>query len=117
MAAAASSCAAGRAMFVVRCGNVGLDLFQAWEILNCLRSLDGFSVCDLFRRGGAVSCASIHIDIDEGTQAVVLAEVAACVLIACRAVANVADRVEADEGSLATILPKAQRFLRGSDRA
>jgi len=48
------------------------------------------------------------IDVDERAQAVVLAEIAARLLVARRAVLNVAHGVEADERGLSSVAPQAE---------
>ena len=68
--------------------------------------LDGHKI--LYRLGA---------DIDEGAQAVVLAEIAARGFVARGAVFDLADRVHSDERSLQAVSPQAQRFLRGADGA
>jgi hypothetical protein len=60
-------------------------------------------VCRRFRFTGGVH-------VDERTQAVVLAEVAARVLVARRAVLDIAHRIEPDEGGLAAVAPQTQRL-------
>ena len=84
--------AARRAMGRFDGRQVGLDGFEAGE----LRSGYG----DFFRCRGAIGrdgrcllCAA-HVHIDEGAQAVVLAEVAARVFVACCAIADVGDGFE-----------------------
>src|ERR1700730_12867232 len=52
-----------------------------------------------------------YVDVDEGTQAIVLAEVAARVFVARCAIANVRDGFEADKCGLASIVPKAVCLL------
>jgi len=56
-------------------------------------------------------------NVDEGAQAVVLAEVAAGIFVAGGAVFDFADGVESDKGRLAALAPKAEGFLGGADRA
>ena len=56
-------------------------------------------------------------NVDEGAQAVVLAEMAARIFVARGAVFDLANGIEADEGGLQAVAPQAQRFLRRTDRA
>ena len=56
-------------------------------------------------------------DVDEGTQAIVLAEIAARGFVARRAVFNLANSIQTDESCLLTISPQTQCLLRGANRA
>src|SRR5437879_2646655 len=79
-------------------------------------------------RSGAVFCGSMgvivfrsfstsYIDVDEGTQAIVLAEVAARVFVARSAIADVRDGFETNKRGLPSIVPKAVRLLGCADCA
>ena len=70
---------------------------------------------DQRQRGIRSGAAGIHID--ECTQAVVLAEIAARVFVASRAIADVADRIQADERRLPPVLPEPECFDSRADRA
>ena len=59
--------------------------------------------------------AACDVDIDEGAQAVVLAEVAARVFVASGAVSNVGYGFESNEGCLLAVRPEPQSFLRCAD--
>src|SRR5260370_27186120 len=88
----------------------------------------GHNLCDLFHRSGAVFCDRVrvmvflslstgYIDVDEGTQAIVLAEIAARVFVARCAIAYVRDGVETNKRGLASVVPKAVRLLGCADCA
>src|SRR5258708_24263853 len=62
-----------------------------------------------------LSAGQVHID--EGTQAIVLAEIAACIFVSRCPVAYVCDGLKADEGCLSSVGPEPQRLLRCSDCA
>src|ERR1700693_5861469 len=64
----------------------------------------------------AVVTAS-YVDIDKSSPAVVLAEIAAGVFIAGRAVANRFDGIQTDEGGLFSVLPKPACFNSGPNGA
>src|SRR5215469_2219283 len=96
---------------------VGLDLLEAREVRWCLRFLDCYCVGDLLGSCGTVSYGSGDVNVDECTQAVVLTEVAAGVLVARGAVTDVADGVETDKRGFMAVPPKTQGFLCGADCA
>ena len=56
-------------------------------------------------------------DVDEGAQAIVLAEIAAGGFVAGGAVFDFANRIEADEGRALAVAPQAERFLRSANGA
>src|ERR1700743_387971 len=58
-----------------------------------------------------------HIYIDKGAQAVVLAEIAACIFIASCAITNIGDCFYTDEGGLFSIGPESQSLLCCTDRS
>src|SRR5579884_1005475 len=91
---------------------VCLDLFKAGQVLDICNCRGYF-----FRSSGAVGMLSIHIHVNKCAQAVVFAEVAARVFIACGAVANCADGLEANKCSLLAVLPKAECLLCRADGA
>src|ERR1700759_5868697 len=79
---------------------------------------------DFFCRRRAISgtsnrllASACDVDINEGAQAVVLTEVAARILIASGAIADVRHRIDADEGRLFAVLPEPQCFLGSADRS
>ncbi len=61
--------------------------------------------------------SSGHIDIDEGAQAIVLAEIAPGIFIARGAVANVGHSFQPDERRLLAVRPQTQSLLRGANGA
>src|SRR5258707_12152738 len=82
----------------------------------------GYDLDYLFNGSGAVFRDSMgvigfqgfsagYIDVDEGTQAIVLAEVAARVLVARRAIADVRNGFQTDKRGLPSIVPKAVGLL------
>ena len=93
---------------------VSLNMLQGWKAID--------DCCDLVRRSHTVfsdvmnmivmlGMAAGDIDVDEGAQAIILAEVAARGFVARGAVLNLADRVQADESCLLAISPEPQGFL------
>jgi len=58
---------------------------------------------------------SSYIDVDEGTQAVVFAEIAACVFISRRVIANVRNGFKTDKRGLPAIAPETDCLLCGAD--
>src|SRR5260370_7614310 len=64
-----------------------------------------------------LSLSTGFIDVDEGTQAIVLAEIAARVFVARCAIAYVRDGVETNKRGLASVVPKAVRLLGCADCA
>src|ERR1700733_13867207 len=80
--------------------------------------------CNLFRSGSAIvarGCGlfsgSCYIHIDKGSQAVVLAEIAASIFVAGGGGADVRDFFEADESGLLSVAPEPQSFLCRADRS
>ena len=63
--------------------------------------LDGHEVLRLQRLGA---------NVDESSQAIVLAEIAARVFVASGAVLDLANGIESDESGLLPVLPQAQRL-------
>src|SRR5215467_10297954 len=59
----------------------------------------------------------LSANVDERTQAVILAEVAARVFVTRGSVLDLSYRIESDEGRLLAVAPQTQRFLGGADRA
>src|SRR5215467_4753807 len=93
-----ATCAAGPMRFGR--GQVCLNLFESGE--------SGHDFCDYLRRGGAVFCDgsammfgvlfAVYIDVDKGAQAVVLAEIAACIFVARCAIVDVRNGFKTDKG-------------------
>src|SRR3954471_23048021 len=71
---------------------------------------------DFLNRHKAEIVFRLRADVDKRSQAIVLAEVAARIFVARRAVLDFAYSVEADESSLLTITPQTQGLLRGANR-
>ena len=82
----------------------------------------GYDLDYLFHRSGAVVCSCVgvimfrglsacYIDVDEGTQAIVLAEVAARVFVARRAIADVRNGFQTDKRGLPFIVSEVMRLL------
>src|SRR5437879_733611 len=100
---------------------VGLNLLEGRQI--------GYDLGYLFHCSGAVFCdgvgvmivfrdlAARHIDVDEGAQAVIFAEVAARVFVARCTIAEVRDGFQTDKRGLPSIVPKAVRLLGCADCA
>src|ERR1700747_1504380 len=99
---------------------VGLNLFNAGQICDggvyfCFRCRSILSdAVDLIL---TETLATGYIYVDEGSQAIVLAEVATCIFITRSAITNVCHCVEPDKCRLFAIAPKAQCLLRRSDRS
>src|ERR1700755_3306692 len=103
----ACTCAARAVRFDGR--KIGLYLLECGKSIEDLCNLrwSGGSVfCDCMHRGLLFACfwfvvfgvlLSCHVDVDEGTEAVVLAKVTTGVFISRRAVANICNRLETDE--------------------
>src|SRR3954451_10523074 len=56
-----------------------------------------------------------RVYVNECAQAVILAEIAACLLIACGPILNIPNSIETDEAGLKTVLPEAHGFDSGPD--
>ncbi len=67
--------------------------------------------------GSAIGGLGSHLDVDEGAQALVLAEVAARRPRCGGLVGDLGHRIEADEAALLPVLVQAHRFERRADRA
>src|SRR5262249_7151135 len=60
---------------------------------------------------------AVDLDVDEGPQTFVLAEIAARVLVAVSVVRDLPDLIQPDEARLQTVLPEPDRLDGGADRA
>src|SRR5437879_6882471 len=62
---------------------------------------------DFLNRHKAEVVLGLRSNVDEGSQAIVLAEVATCIFVTRRAVLDLADGVKPDEGRLLPVAPQA----------
>src|SRR5207253_8045605 len=73
--------------------------------------------CRRRNRSDCYEVRSLRCDIDEGSQASILAEIAPRIFVAGAAILDFADRIQAHERGLHAIAPETQGFLSRSDGA